>query len=541
MATRLLILLCLTMSGPASRTVAQEPKSDPVKARAFQVIEAHKEKLAKINDAIFSYSEPAYEEVHTVKLLVDRYRKAGFRVETGVAGIPTAFVGVWGSGKPVIALMAEYDGQLASSQKPAVVHYDPIVEGAPGHGEGHNANPVVVYGAALALKTVLEEFKLPGTITVVGGPAEEALGSRGFMVKAGVWNDVDVGMDTHIGRNAKVLYGPTNYATLSVVFTFHGEAVEFPYLRRNSLRGVELMNAGISQSRERLSPSARLNYVIIDGGYLPTFVPSQASVWYYVRDKSVDALLELYEEVKKIAQAAAAMSGTRLEAKIRAGSWPIHQNKALTELTHKNIVAVGLPRFSEEDHAFFRAFQKTFRAKPVGVNYEIIQTLHRAQSTSYSDAGDVTWVIPSTRLHFPGQFFIVGEEYDGDPVRNHQWTQAVTPATPVAHEGIVFGAKVMAATFIDILRDPEHLKRIRADFEEQRKGHTWKSLIPDGVQPQLDLNKAVMQKYRPLLEKFYYNPDSPISYLEMLGIKYPPEEKPETRNLKPETQDKAHR
>jgi aminobenzoyl-glutamate utilization protein B len=160
----------------------------------------------------------------------------------------------------------------------------------------------------------------------------------------------------------------------------------------------------------------------------------------------------------------------------------------------------------------------------VGVNYKIIEEMERPQSSSWSDAGDVTWVIPSTRLHFPGQFFIVGEEYQGDPVRNHQWTQAVTVATPVAHKGIVFGAKVMAATFIDILQNPEHLKRIRADFTAQTAGYTYRSLIPDGVKPQLDVNKAVMEKYRPLLQKFYYDPESSQSYMEMLGLKYPPNE-----------------
>ena len=516
----LLGILLFTMTCQASLTFAQQG----AKSRAFEIIEANKEKLARVSDAIFSYSEPSFQEVNTVKLLVGRYRQAGFRVETGVAGMPTAFVGVWGSGKPIIALMSDYDAQLTSSQKPGVIRYDPLVEGAPGHGEGHNTNPVVVYGAALALKAVMQEFGLSGTLKVIGGPAEESIASRGFMVKAGVWDDVDVGMDAHIARGAGVKYGLTNRALLSVVFTFNGEAEEFPYIRNDALAGLEMMISGIQRLKERIPSSSRIQYIITEGGVSPNVKAREASLWAYLREKSVTNLLRLYEEAKKVAEGAALMSGTRVEAKIRTGTWPLNQNKHLTELTHKNMVEIGLPKWSEEDHAFFKAIQRYFHGKEVGVNYQIDDKLEASQGTSSSDAGDVTWVIPSTRLTYPGQAFIRGEGGDpwrtGQKISNHQWTQAVTPATPIAHKGLVFGAKVMAATFIDILLDPEHLKQIRADFQEQTKGYTWKSLIPDDVKPPLDVNKVHMDKYRPLLEKFYYDPESPVSYLETLGIKY---------------------
>lgn len=522
------ITIWLAFTILTSIAAAQDGSVDAQKAKAYAIIEQNKEVLAKMSDVIYSYSEPGFQEFKTSELLVNLYRKAGFQVEQGVAGMPTAFVGTWGSGKPVFALMADYDAQLTSSQKPAVVRYDPIVEGAPGHGEGHNTNPMVVYGAAIALKSVMEQFGLKGTIKVIGGPAEEVIASRGFMVKAGVWRDVDVAMDAHISRSAAVKYGMANVALVSAVFTFNGEAEEFPFIRRNAVSAMELFNTGMRYLQDRMPGTAKGQYIITGGGDSPNIVTREASAWYYFRDRSAAGAMNFFEEAKKVAQGAAMMSGTRLDARIRTAAWPLNQNKALSELTHKNMVAIGLPKWSEEDHAFFRAFQKAFRATPVGVNYEIDSKLQATTPiTASSDAGDVTWVVPSTRLEFPGQLFIRGEAASqgvGRSVLNHQWTQAVSPATPVAHKGILFGAKVMAATFIDIFSNPDNLKKIQADFAAQTKGVSWKSMIPDDAKPPLDVNKFTMEKYRPSLEKFYYDPNSPKSYLETLNIKYPPAE-----------------
>lgn len=523
--TFIVIGFFLTLLPSLAFSQDQAGKAEAAKTKAYQIIESDKEKLAKMSDAIYSYSEPAFQEFNTVELLVDRYRKAGFRVETGIAGMPTAFVGVWGSGRPVIALMADYDAQLTSSQKPGVVHYDPLVEGAPGHGEGHNANPVVVYAAALALKDVMEEFGWSGTIKAIGGPAEESIASRGFMVKAGVWDGVDVGMDAHIARGASVKYGINNLALVSVLFTFKGEAEEFPFRRRNALSAVELFNIAMKYWGERLPRSSRTQHIVTGGGNSPNVSSPEASTWYYFREESADAVMRLFAEAKEVAEAVATISGTQVESKIRSGTWPLNQNKALTELTYKNMIAIGLPKWSEDDHAFFRAFQKTFRAKQVGVNYKIDSRLDGPRIAASSDAGDVTWVIPSTRLGFPGQFFIEGGGPFGRMVLNHQWTQSVTTGTPVTHKGILFGAKVMAATFIDILSNPDHLEKIRTDFQTQTKGYTWTSLIPDDVKPPLDVNKVEMDKYRSQLEKFHYDPDSSVPYLETLGIKYPPSER----------------
>jgi aminobenzoyl-glutamate utilization protein B len=499
----------------AAAAGAQAPDAARLKQEALQAIDANAERLGRLSDAIFSYSEVGFQEYETVKLITGELEKNGFKIERGVAEMPTAFRASWGSGSPVIGVMADFDCVPGANQRPGVLTRDEIVPGAPGHGEGHNAGLPTIIGPAIAVKNLLEKYKLPGTIMVFGGPAEELLASRVYMVNAGLFKGVDALLDAHIGSSFGTSWGLNNLAIASIEWTFKGQQAHgsSPWGGRSALDGVELMNIGMNYLREHLPLDMRFHYVTSFGGNQPNVVPPEGRVWYYFRHRTYEELAQLLEKARIVANAAAAMSFTEIEERVLSGSWPYNANKALSEVLDRNIQAVGMPQWSAEDKAFAAAFQKAMGAKPTGLATKTNQNRGDSQGSSSNDAGDVTWQLPMARMSFPSQ--VAGGT-------THHWTAAIAPATPIAHKGIVVGAKALAGTIIDLMVVPANLQAIKADFAKQMEGVTWKSLVPPGAKPPTHLNLELMAKYRPLLEKFYYDPNSPRSYLEQMGVTYPP-------------------
>jgi len=269
--------------------------------------------------------------------------------------------------------------------------------------------------------------------------------------------------------------------------------------------------------REHLELDMRFHYVTTFGGNQPNVVPPEARVWYYFRHQTYPELMQLVEKARIIAKAAAAMSFTTVEERVLSGSWPYNANKALSEVLDKNVQEIGMPEWSPEDKAFAAEFQKAMGAKPTGLATKPTPNRGDSQGSSSNDAGDVTWQTPMARLSFPSQ--VSGGT-------GHHWTSAIVPATPVAHKGIIVGAKALAGTLIDLYTVPANLQTIKADFAKQMTGVEWKSIVPPGAKPPTHLNMELMARYRPLLEKYYYNPDSPQTYLEQLGVQYPPKPAP---------------
>jgi aminobenzoyl-glutamate utilization protein B len=263
-------------------------KLDTLKKEAVASVDSMKDFSAQMVDQVFSYGELGFQEFETSRYLIDILKKNGFEVKEGISGIPTAWVATWGSGKPVIALGSDIDGIPKASQKPGVAYHDPIIEGAPGHGEGHNSGVPLNITAALAVKKIMEREKISGTLMLWPGVAEELLGTKAYYVRDGYFKDVDICLFTHVGNNLDVSYGPTNGSGLiSVEYTFHGEAAHAagaPWRGRSALDAVELMDAGWNMRREHLRTQQRSHYVITDGGDQPNVVPSEASVWYLFRD-----------------------------------------------------------------------------------------------------------------------------------------------------------------------------------------------------------------------------------------------------------------
>jgi len=455
------------------------------------------EKFGRISDSIWSYAELGLQEVRSSKLLADTLEQAGFKVERGLAGMPTCFVATYGSGKPVIGLLGEFDALPMLSQKARVAAQDTLVDGAPGHGCGHNTMCTAAAAAAIAVKEAIDKHALKGTIKVFGSPAEEILASRPHMIKAGLFEGVDAVIDNHSGSGFGTGYGRNGNALYSVIFTFKGRTAHGAnaWAGRSALDAVEIMNVATEYLREHLDPAYRMHYVITEGGQAPNVVPDRASVWYYVRN-SDERVEEMYERVLNCAKAGALASGTELAgARFIAAVHQQHANKAAAELFQKNIELVGMPVWTEEETAFAKALQKELKAKEDGMPAKV-DSLRAPAGVSMgggsSDVGDVTLITPTATIRFPGQ---------APGAIGHHWSSVACNYGSTAWKGLNAGAKAIAASAVDLLTKPDELKKLRVEFEEYSKKFPYKSLLPADAKPPLDLNEELMRKYRPLLEK----------------------------------------
>ncbi len=457
------------------------------------------EKFGKISDAIWSYAELGLRESKSSTLLADILEDAGFTVERGLAGMPTCFVATYGSGKPVIGLLGEFDALPMISQKGRVPRQEPVVEGAPGHGCGHNTMCVAAASAAIAIKEAMDKYGMEGTIKVFGSPAEETVISRPHMIRAGLFEGVDAVIDNHSGSGLGTSYGVGGNALFSTIFTFKGRTSHgaSPWGGRSALDAVEIMNVATNYLREHLLYTYRMHYVIMQGGEAPNVVPDRASVWYYVRN-SDDRLEDMYERVINCAKAGALATGTELvDIQVIAAVHQRHANKGLAEALQKNIDIVGMPEWSEEEQTFAKALQKELGRQETGMSSRVGRLSDRQRTFvggGSSDVGDVTLITPTATLRFPGQ--VPG-------AISHHWSSVACNFGSTAWKGLNAGAKVIAATAIDLMTQPEELQKIRDEFEAYSKDHPYKAFLPEDAKPPLDLNEELMKKFRSLLEKHY--------------------------------------
>ncbi len=474
-------------------------------------------------DSVFSFGELGFQEVETSRYLIDILEKNGFTVETGIAGMPTAFMATWGSGKPVIALGSDFDGLPQTNQKPGVAFHDPIVAGAPGHGEGHNSGVPLNITAALAVKKIMEREQMSGTIKVWPGVAEELVGAKAYYVRDGYFKDVDVALFTHVSSNFGVSYGPgSGNGLVSVEYSFAGEsshAAGSPWRGRSALDAVELMDVGWNFRREHLRISQRSHYVIKDGGDQPNVVPPTARVWYYFREVDYPHIKEMWEIGDTMAKAAAMMAGVELsKIRVLGSAWPQHFSKPVAETMYENIKKVGLPNWTEADQTLAKAVQQEVGSDPRGLASEIGELgtgtpPERNTGGGSDDIGDVSWAVPTVTLRYPANI-------PGLP--GHHWAGGVAMATPIAHKGVTAGAMVQAMTLIDLLTKPEIVDEAWKYYREvQTKEQQYTPLLRPEDTPAVDLNTDIMERYRPQLEKYYYDPTKYKTYLEQLGITYP--------------------
>ena len=518
-------------SKKAPKLTPEQARLEKLKQEAVSGVEKRAELGQQINDMLFSFSELGFQEVESARYLTELLQKNGFTIERGIANMPTAWLAKWGSGKPIIAIGSDVDCIPKASQKPGVAYQDPIVVGAPGHGEGHNSGQALNIISALAVKEIMEREKIPGTLVLWPGVAEELVGAKAFYVRDGYFKDVDACIFTHVANNLGVSYGDAgNNGLVSVRFNFEGAAAHAagaPWRGRSALDAVELMNIGWNFRREHLEVTQRSHYVIPDGGDQPNVVPSKAAVWYYFRERSYPKIKKLFDIGVKIAEGAALMTDTKFTYEILGSAWPGHFNKPIAEAMYQNIKKVGLPTWSEEDQMLAKASQKELEAPKISGLATKLDTLSlpadsptrmmggQAMSVGggSDDIADISWSLPTIVLRYPSNI-------PGLP--GHHWSNAISMATPIAHKGVVYGAKAEAMTLIDMLLKPEIIKEAWEYYRnEQTKDQKYEPLISPKEVPAVYLNRNIMEKFKPELSKYYYDPTKYKTYLEQLGIKYP--------------------
>jgi len=446
-----------------------------------------------ISDAIWNYAELGMQEFKSSALLIKALEEEGFTIEKNVAGMPTCFVATWGSGKPVIGILGEYDALPMISQNPLTFFKNPIVDGAPGHGCGHNMMGTAGIAAMIALKKTMETYKIPGTIKFFGSPAEETIISRPYMVKAGVFNDVDAVIDNHASSDFSTSYGVNGTAIMSVIFSFRGKAAHAassPWAGRSALDGVELMNVATNYLREHLFYTHRLHYVVTEGGEAPNVVPDKASVWYYIRNTD-ERLEAMYDRVLDCARGAAIASGTILDTVIvLTATHQRHLSKTLAETIQANIELIGMPDWTEKENDFAKALQKELGEKETGYPTkpkELSKPSEIQVGGGSSDVGEVTLVAPTATINFPG--IVPG-------AISHHWSYVTSGFGSAAWKGLNAGAKAISASALDLLTNQKLLEEVRKEFDEYMKDRPFKSFLPSGAQPPLEMNKQLMEKYR---------------------------------------------
>jgi aminobenzoyl-glutamate utilization protein B len=513
-----------SVSTPVTVAASVPPRLAAYKTEAAASIDGMYDTAQQMVDSVFSFSELGFQEFETQRYVTGILEKEGFTIQRGVAGIPSAWTARFGSGKPVIALGSDIDCIPQASQKPGVAYRAPIIDGAPGHGEGHNSGVPLNIVAAIAVKRIMQREKLSGTLLLWPGVAEEQLATKAYYVRAGVFKDVDVVLYNHVGTNLTTGWGDSaGNGLVSVEYTFEGESAHSgnaPWRGRSAMDAVELMNVGWNFRREHLRIQQRSHYVVTNGGDQPNVVPRNASVWYYFRETSYPEIKRLWEIGDKIAQGATMMTETTVSSRVLGSAWPIHTNKALAEAMYTNIKSVGLPQWTEADVTLAKAVQRELKVPETGLATEIPELRGREaipdeekRGGGSDDIGDISWNVPTVSLSFPANF-------QAGP--GHNWANAIAMATPIAHKGVIAGAKVQAMTTLDLLTRPDVVSKAWDYFKNvQTKNVTYTALIRPQDTPAIWLNEETMTKYRPELKKYYYDPTKYKTYLDQLGIKYP--------------------
>jgi aminobenzoyl-glutamate utilization protein B len=473
----ILVLLAAGWLGAASGgNAADLAGTTPVQDDLIKYLDSIRADLVSVNQDIWTYAELGLQEHRSAARLTGVLKKAGFKVKEGVSGMPTAFVAEYGSGKPVIGILAEYDALPELSQQ-ATGDRRPAAGRSAGHGCGHCALGTGAVGAALAVRTVYDQHKLKGTIRVYGTPAEETLIGKVYMTLDGQFHDLDACLHWHPGSHNRVAYSSSK-ALVSAKFTFTGlaaHASSSPEKGRSALDGVELMNVGANYMREHVKETSRIHYVITNGGGQPNVVPPTAQVWYYVRDNAHADAEAHFDWLTEIADGAAKMSRTKVKVQIDTDCHELLPNLPLSKLLLENFKKVGPPQFDQADLDLARQLQTALTAefglknpKPLEATIEDLPATpyHDAGST---DVGDISWHVPTSGLCTV--CFAAGSP-------GHSWQNVAAIGSPIGHKGMMVAAKVLALSAVDLLQDPQTLKEANADFQEHMQGRKYTTKIP---------------------------------------------------------------
>jgi aminobenzoyl-glutamate utilization protein B len=474
-------LLALTLAASAAASVAA-PRA-PVASRAdfrkkeaaVAAVEARRADLVSLADQVWAHAETALRETRSAALLADYAEMQGFRVERGAASMPTAFVASFGQGRPVIAVLGEYDALPGLSQK-TVPRKEALQGGAPGHGCGHNLFGAASLGAALAIKDLIAANRLSGTVRFYGTPAEEAVGGKVYMVREGLFRDVDVALAWHPSDRTRAdMQG--GQALVDMMVEYRGRtahAAADPWNGRSAADATELFTHGLNLMREHVKPTVRMHYVVQDAGDVPNVVPDHARVWVWARDFERRGVDETVERLRKVAEGAAMMAGVDGGLRVQGGDYEILINETGAALLYRNLTWLGPIRYTPEEEAFGKALQAAAGVEPRGLDGSIDPLVGQEKEGGSTDVGDVSWNVPT--LHVS-----VATAPRGVPW--HAWPVVAAGGTSIGHKGLILAAKTLAATMVDLLDDPAARAAVRAEFETKTKGFVYKPAVPAGPPP----------------------------------------------------------
>ncbi len=478
-----------------------------VKDRAWNWIDENRDRIIGVSDTVWEHAELGLMEQRSSKLLADELEKRGFEVERGVAGMPTAFVATWGGGKPVIGVMGEYDALPGLSQR-KIPYKEPLKEGAPGHGCGHNIHGASGMAGAVAVRYALEAEGLPGTIKFFGTPAEENYDGKVFMARAGLFDGVDACLSHHPGAMNVARLSSSN-AVNSVKFHFYGKtshAAASPEQGRSALDAVELMDVGVNFLREHVIDKARIHYVIEEGGGQPNVVPDYARSWYYVRAPERDQLEPIYDRVLKIAEGAAVMTETDLRVEFIGGCYNLLPSEALSRVVTSNMREIGAPSYTDEELEFASRIAESFpkqqkidnlrkqkvpdweRYLDVDLVTDILDPWDEGEvSPGSPDVSDVSWKVPT--MEFSTATFVLGAP-------GHSWQHVACSGTSIGHKSLIFAAKTIAGSALDLMTRTELLEEAKEEHGKRLLGRTYKCPIPDDVDPPLEVARAAAERLK---------------------------------------------
>lgn len=456
------------------------------------------EKLTYLAKAIWDHPEIGLQETFATTLLADELEGAGFQVERGVGQMPTAFVASWGAGKPIIGILGEYDALPGLSQQMATT-VAPVEQGGPGHGCGHNLFGTASLGAALALKETMVANNIPGTIRFYGCPAEETLVGKTFMAKAGVFDDLDAALAWHPGDVNTVWYG-SSLAMNSFKVNFYGIAAHgaaAPHLGRSALDGAQLMDIGVNYMREHIIQEARIHSVITSGGQAPNVVPAYAQIWYFVRAPTRAGVDQIYAWMLDIAKGAALMSGTTYDIDFVTGCYEVLPNRVISDLMYEKMQELGEMSFTPQEIAFAAELQKSFPAGSLDFSYSMLEKTTSGGFTK-DDLANPLWtkVLP----HAPTPLIMPGSTEVGDVSQitptgqmttccwpfgtpPHSWQITASSGSQIGFKGMLYAAKTLALTALDLLTKPTLLQAAQAEFATSTAGRKYVSPLPDGTIP----------------------------------------------------------
>lgn len=460
-------------------------------------IEANKDAFHRLSDAIWSYAELGMEEYQSAKAITEHLKRNAFKVETGVADMPTAFVATFGAEKPAIGFSCEYDALPGLSQEKAVNQESPLIVGAPGHGCGHNILGVAAIMAAMALKNAMTDFDLQGTIKIFGTPAEELCIGKPYMARAGLFKDIDAFLDWHPLASNTANYATSN-AYFDVKYHFRGRTAHgnSPWYGRSALDAAVLMGHMIELLREHTTPgnpphaANTINYSFPDvGPSFPSVVPDRATLWCIGRFVDTEEMGYVVDRIHKCAEAAAMATETKTEIQIVSMIHESTPNKTICQVLHKNLEAIGAPEFTQDEQNFAKKMQRDLGASETGLDISI--TPLSGGACAVSDNSEYSWFAP---------FGMLGVTSCPECVGWHNWQVAACCGSTIGEKALDITAKVLATSGVDLLLHPEIIDEARREFDERLKGRAYKSLIPEAVKPPTLINRETMDRYRPLLE-----------------------------------------